>query len=128
VNIASKVAMTGQGGTSGYAAAKGGLLALTREWAVELLPAGIRVNAVVPAEVIPTIFALSLEGLGRHTKLGASLLVMSIVGGAILPAVMGRISDLSSIQTAFAAPVVCYAYVLYFALGGHQPRRAPEVA
>lgn len=51
VNVGSKVALTGQGGTSGYAAAKGGLLALTREWAAELLPYGIRVNAVLPAEV-----------------------------------------------------------------------------
>jgi L-fucose dehydrogenase len=51
VNIASKVAVTGQGGTSGYAAAKGGVLSLTREWAVQLLHDGIRVNAVVPAEV-----------------------------------------------------------------------------
>src|SRR5258708_20010276 len=51
VNIASKVAMTGQGGTSGYASAKGAILALTREWAAELLPYGIRVNAIVPAEV-----------------------------------------------------------------------------
>ncbi len=51
VNIASKVALTGQGGTSGYAAAKGAILALTREWAVELLPYSIRVNALVPAEV-----------------------------------------------------------------------------
>lgn len=51
VNVSSKVAVTGQGGTSGYAAAKGGVLALTREWAVDLLPWGIRVNAVVPAEV-----------------------------------------------------------------------------
>ena len=56
VNIASKVAMTGQGGTSGYAAAKGGILALTREWAVELLPAGVRVNAVVPAEVMTPLY------------------------------------------------------------------------
>jgi L-fucose dehydrogenase len=56
VNIASKVAVTGQGGTSGYAAAKGGILALTREWAVELLPAGIRVNAVVPAEVMTPLY------------------------------------------------------------------------
>ena len=78
--------------------------------------------------MFPTIFALSLEGLGRHTKLGASLLVMSIVGGAILPAVMGRISDQSSIQLAFAVPAVCYAYVLYFALRGHEPRRAMEAA
>ena len=51
VNIASKVAITGQGNTSGYAAAKGAVLALTREWAVELLPHDIRVNAVLPAEV-----------------------------------------------------------------------------
>jgi L-fucose dehydrogenase len=50
INIASKVAMTGQGGTSGYAASKGGVLALTREWAVDLLPFGIRSNAVVVAE------------------------------------------------------------------------------
>jgi len=52
VNISSKVALTGQGGTSGYAAAKGGILALTREWAVDLLSHGIRVNAVIPAEVM----------------------------------------------------------------------------
>jgi NAD(P)-dependent dehydrogenase (short-subunit alcohol dehydrogenase family) len=51
VNIGSKVAVTGQGGTSGYAAAKGALLALTREWAVELAGDGVRVNAVLPAEV-----------------------------------------------------------------------------
>lgn len=51
VNIGSKVSLTGQGSTSGYAAAKGAVLALTREWAVELLPYSIRVNAVLPAEV-----------------------------------------------------------------------------
>jgi NAD(P)-dependent dehydrogenase (short-subunit alcohol dehydrogenase family) len=52
VNISSKVAVTGQGNTSGYAAAKGAQLALTREWAVELLPYGIRVNCILPAEVM----------------------------------------------------------------------------
>lgn len=56
VNISSKTAVTGQGNTSGYAAAKGGQLALTREWAVELLPYGIRVNAVVPAEVMTPLY------------------------------------------------------------------------
>ena len=50
VNIGSKVAETGQGGTSGYAAANGGRNALTREWAVELIRHGIRVNAVIVAE------------------------------------------------------------------------------
>ncbi len=56
VNIASKTALTGQGGTSGYVSAKGAILALTREWAVELLPYGIRVNAVVPAEVMTPLY------------------------------------------------------------------------
>ncbi|PST83072.1 short-chain dehydrogenase [Pedobacter yulinensis] len=50
LNISSKTAETGQGGTSGYAAANGGRNALTREWAVELLPYGIRVNAIVVSE------------------------------------------------------------------------------
>src|SRR5262245_987706 len=70
VNIASKVAMTGQGGTSGYAAAKGGVLALTREWAVELLPSGIRVNAVVPAEVMTPLYQ---EWLGGFPDPGQAL-------------------------------------------------------
>jgi NAD(P)-dependent dehydrogenase (short-subunit alcohol dehydrogenase family) len=56
VNIASKTAVTGQGGTSGYVAAKGAILALTREWAAELLSFGIRVNAVVPAEVMTPLY------------------------------------------------------------------------
>lgn len=50
LNIGSKVAYTGQGGTSGYAAAKGGVLALTREWAVDLIRKDIRVNAIIIAE------------------------------------------------------------------------------
>jgi len=56
VNISSKTAITGQGGTSGYASAKGAILALTREWAVELLDYGIRVNAIVPAEVMTPLY------------------------------------------------------------------------
>jgi L-fucose dehydrogenase len=56
VNIASKTAITGQGGTSGYASSKGAILGLTREWAVELLPYEIRVNAIVPAEVMTPLY------------------------------------------------------------------------
>ncbi|HMC02001.1 MAG TPA: SDR family oxidoreductase [Flavobacteriaceae bacterium] len=56
VNISSKTAFTGQGNTSGYAAAKGAQLALTREWAVELLKYGICVNAIVPAEVMTPLY------------------------------------------------------------------------
>jgi len=61
VNIASKTAITGQGDTSGYASAKGAILALTREWAVELAPYGIRSNAVVPAEVMTPLYRSWLE-------------------------------------------------------------------
>ena len=61
VNISSKVALTGQGGTSAYAAAKGAQLALTREWAAELLPFGIRVNSVLPAEVLTPLYKRWLE-------------------------------------------------------------------
>ena len=64
VNISSKVALTGQGGTSGYAAAKGAQLALTREWAAELLPFGIRVNALLPAEVMTPLYRSWLDTLG----------------------------------------------------------------
>lgn len=56
LNISSKTAITGQGGTSGYASSKGAILALTREWAVELLPYSIRVNAIVPAEVMTLLY------------------------------------------------------------------------
>ncbi len=64
VNISSKVALTGQGNTSGYAAAKGAQLALTREWAAELLPYGIRVNAVLPAEVMTPLYRNWLDTRG----------------------------------------------------------------
>lgn len=71
--------------------------------------------------MFPTIFALSLKNLGAYTKLGSSLLVMSIIGGAVFPALMGLVSDASNIQWAFAVPLVCYAYVLYFAVQGYKP-------
>lgn len=56
VNIGSKTSFTGQGGTSGYAASNGGRNALTREWAVELLPYNIRVNAVIVAECFTPMY------------------------------------------------------------------------
>ncbi len=63
VNISSKTAETGQGNTSAYAAANGGRNALTREWAVELLKYGIRVNAVVVAESFTPLYAKWIETL-----------------------------------------------------------------
>ncbi|KAF1687903.1 L-fucose:H+ symporter permease [Pseudoxanthomonas broegbernensis] len=67
--------------------------------------------------MFPTIFALGLEGLGDDArKLGASLLVMSIVGGAALTALMGLVSDLAGIHKAVAVPLGCFAVILAFAL------------
>lgn len=74
--------------------------------------------------MFPTIFALSLKNLGPYTKLGSSLLVMSIIGGAICPAVMGRISDAWNIQRAFLVPLICHAYILYFGIWGYRPATA----
>jgi len=71
--------------------------------------------------MFPTIFALSLKNLGPLTKLGSSLLVMSIIGGAVCPAIMGLVSDASDIQKAFVVPLICYIYVLYFAARGYRP-------
>src|SRR5215469_10514639 len=61
VNIGSKTAVTGQGSTSGYASSKGAIMALTREWAAELLPYGIRVNTVIPAEVMTPLYRSWLD-------------------------------------------------------------------
>lgn len=61
VSISSKTAVTGQGGTSGYTAAKGALLSLTREWAAALRNDGVRVNAVIPAEVMTPLYQQWLD-------------------------------------------------------------------
>src|SRR5437868_7880228 len=61
VNIGSKTAVTGQGNTSGYASSKGAIMALTREWAAELLPYGIRVNTILPAEVMTPLYQQWLD-------------------------------------------------------------------
>jgi len=72
--------------------------------------------------MFPTIFALSIKNLGPLTKRGSSLLVMSIIGGALIPAAMGKISDASNIQVAFVVPLICYLYVIYFAIAGYKPK------
>lgn len=63
INISSKAGTTGQGGNSGYAASKGGINSLTREWALELAPHGIRVNCIIPAEVRTPQYETWLEGI-----------------------------------------------------------------
>ena len=67
--------------------------------------------------MFPTIFALGLDGLSDHKrKLGSSLLVMSIIGGAIITALMGAASDALGIHRSMAVPLACFVVVLSFAL------------
>ena len=65
--------------------------------------------------MFPTIFALSLRGLGDLAKAGSSLLVMAIIGGALLTALMGWVSDLSSIHTAVIVPLACFVVIAAYA-------------
>ena len=64
--------------------------------------------------MFPTIFALGIQGLGDHTKLGSSLIVMSIVGGAIAAPFMGHIADTHSMRTGFAVPLVCFVLIAIY--------------
>ncbi len=66
--------------------------------------------------MFPTIFSLSIRGLGSKTKLGSSLVIMAIVGGAVFPPLLGFVSDQTNIQVAYLVPAVCFLFVLYFAL------------
>ncbi len=71
--------------------------------------------------MFPTIFALSVHGLGKHTSQASGILCMAIVGGAIIPVMQGIIADNIGIQHAFFIPVICYLYIGYYALKGHVP-------
>ena len=94
VNISSKVAKTGQGNTSGYAASKGGQLAMTRDWAAELLPDNVRVNAVLPAEVMTPLYERWLKMLGDpvvklkeitdHIPLGHRMTTQAEIAAAVV--------------------------------------------
>jgi MFS transporter, FHS family, L-fucose permease len=64
--------------------------------------------------MFPTIFALGIRGLGDYTKLGSSLIVMSIVGGAIAAPFMGHIADMHSMRTGFVVPLVCFVFIALY--------------
>jgi len=105
VNISSKTAITGQGGTSGYASSKGAILALTREWAVELLAYGIRVNAVVPAEVMTPLYRQwlssfpdpeeKLENIVSKIPLGQRMTTPEEIAAAVLFLISSKASHIT---------------------------------
>ena len=70
------------------------------------------------AIMFPTIFSLGEAGLGTLSGSGSGLLNMAIVGGAILPVIQGVIADRVGIHHAFVLPVICYIYILFYALRG----------
>ena len=72
--------------------------------------------------MFPTIFALALQGLGKHTGEGSGVLCMAIVGGAIVPVVQGACADTFGLLPSFAVPLACYLYIFYYGMSGHRPR------
>lgn len=70
--------------------------------------------------MFPTIFALGIKDLGPKTKKASSFIVMSIVGGAVFPPVMGLIADKTSMSVGFFAPIPFFLFILYYAVKGHQ--------
>jgi MFS transporter, FHS family, L-fucose permease len=74
--------------------------------------------------MFPTIFALGIKGLGPLTKKGSSLLVMSIVGGAIFPVIMGYIADVSTMALGFIVPLVCFAFIVFYGVSGYKVRQS----
>ncbi len=77
--------------------------------------------------MFPTIFALGIKGLGVHTKLGASLMVMSIIGGAVLTPIMGLLSVHVNIKFAFIIVVAAYAFIVYYSIYGYKIKAANTV-
>jgi FHS family L-fucose permease-like MFS transporter len=74
----------------------------------------------------PCIFPLSMKGLGRFTGQGSGILVTMIVGGAVIPVVQGWLADKFGYQPSFIIVLLCYAYLIYFALNGYKVRQPPS--
>jgi FHS family L-fucose permease-like MFS transporter len=71
--------------------------------------------------MFPTIFTLAIEGLGRQTSQGSGILVMAIVGGAIIPPLVGKVADLIGLHYCFFIPALCYGYIAWYGLKVHSP-------
>jgi FHS family L-fucose permease-like MFS transporter len=74
----------------------------------------------------PCIFPLSVQGLGRFTSQGSGILIMMVVGGAVIPEIQGFLADSFGYQRSFVIVLLCYVYILFFALRGHRNLNAVE--
>jgi FHS family L-fucose permease-like MFS transporter len=78
--------------------------------------------------MFPTIFALGIERMGPMTSKASSLLIMAIVGGAVVPYLLGVLADRIGLQHAFALPLLCYAYIVFYGLSGSRIRTSTPAA
>ncbi|QQY09762.1 MAG: sugar MFS transporter [Candidatus Xiphinematobacter sp.] len=74
--------------------------------------------------MFPNIFTLSIQGLGHLTSYGSSLLIMAIVGGAIVPVLMGRVADAIGLHQSFFIPAISYLYIAYYGFHSLKAKRA----
>ena len=111
----------------------GRLLAINAACVVVLLLVGMTVEGPAAMYAVlaiglfnsimfPTIFTLGIANLGKHTGEGSGVLCMAIVGGAIVPLIGGFVADSSTIAFSFIVPAVCYLYIVYYGLRGHEER------
>ena len=102
-------------------AALGTVLALlaimSPPWASVLLIASL---GLANALIWPAVWPLAIEGLGRFTGIGSSLLIMGNLGGALIPLLYGRLADVANPTTAYVVVIPCYLFVLYYAVAGHK--------
>ena len=101
------------------------LLALCMVNSALIAPAKISIGLIIllsfaHAMMWPCIFSLSIEGLGKHTKLGSAFLIMAIAGGAILPLIYGHLAESTNRQTAYWILSPLYLYILFFSLYGYK--------
>ena len=78
--------------------------------------------------MFPTIFTLAIANLGKHTGEGSGVLCMAIVGGAIVPMIAGYFADRLGIALSFFVPAICYLYIVYYGVKGHEEREQQAVA
>ncbi|RLD24532.1 MAG: L-fucose:H+ symporter permease [Bacteroidetes bacterium] len=110
-----------------YAAASIGLLIIST-----LTTGMISVYALIGVSffmsiMFPTIFALGIKDLGEDTKIGSSLIIMSIIGGAIFPLIMGYVG-IESIKTAFLVPIICFLFVLMYGIKWYKVQGSKAIA
>jgi glucose/galactose transporter len=102
-----------------------GILGIVLTTAALLVPAMtsvvfIALLGMANALIWPAVWPLALEGLGRFTRIGSSLLIMGNLGGALVPLLYGRLADVLNPQTAYFIVIPCYLFILYYALSGYK--------